>query len=343
MELGGVTEKKCNPITNKYTHNIDPILKLVSGLEVLDRKNVEDWASDDRTSEILEEVKTPKFDMLYQRFKPPDMVVRTNNTDINRGPNKLLNLSVLKTGGEFPHTNVVITDVPPSGKNKNEENEGKNEKNEEYNSSDNGTANSTQIERKAASKAPTSSPVSRISPVLHRDQATSPNFRFDEDTDHSIGAMQQLAAKLDANLLTKSIATATSPTISSKDIHYHDVDDSNVDNTREQQPPLQHQSLPQPSPFLSLSELDKDMEVPLSQMNVSMETSVNNDDIIDNILNRESLHFMQYISPCHSMINVLSNIRRRRLSQAMTRLCVNAVRHCHHRLPMMRAREVFSF
>ena len=68
--------------------------------------------------------------------------------------------------------------------------------------------------------------------------------------------MQQLAAKLDANLLTKSIPLPHLP-LYLADIHYHDVDDSNVDNTREQQ--LQHQSLPQPSPFLSLSELDKDI------------------------------------------------------------------------------------
>ena len=78
-------------------------------------------------------------------------------------------------------------------------------------------------------------------------------------------------------------------------------------------------------------------------MNVSMETSVNNDDIIDggNILNRESLHFMQYISPCHSMINVLSNIRRKTIPSYDEVVC-ECRGQSHHRLPMMRP-EVFLF
>ena len=340
LDLDDSTSRHSNPITSEYTENIDPIMRLAPDLEFLDGRQVVDWPGYNKSSSaMLEEVKTPKFDKLYQRFKPHDKSVPNNSPD-----------------GESSHADVN-TEI--SSENKGQDGNGDNDDNRTLtdgngNNDDNRTltddsgkdVESQRTQRKFISTS--TSPIFGALPVIFRDQATSPQVLYDEDTDKSILAMRELTKKLDANLQNKkSVAMTTSPpTSSSTDVH--DVNCWDVGGQFSSVPfrkPYMTQAQrkqerlikPQPGPFVSLSELEEEMKVPLSQHALNKKTTdlglLNNEDSIDveNIerggddRGTKSQDDMKHIISCHSIMKFVSNLRWRRLHQAMMKLWVNAV------------------
>ena len=357
LDLGGVRERHSNPITPEYTKNIDTILRLVPDLEFLDKKQVTNWPSYSETSKTMfQEVKTPKFDKLYERFKPPNTAVLTNELDKNNESIERPEIPPLENDVEFPQKHVTYTEIHPdddiNAKNDSADNEVMVQI--KLNDKDDGNTHY----KSATTSTVSTSPMPKKMPVVLRDQATSPKFTYDQDTDSSIVAMRELTAKLDANLQTRSIATATSPTLSASVISptvLTSENDNNCWNVESQsssilvKQPVQFQKQlrrpqewrPQPAPFLSLSELDKEMQIPLSHHAINtkkanplddgdadmfMNSGTKDENVEEgNSLSHESNKYTKYILPCSSIINTLNNFRRRRQYQVIMKLWANAM------------------
>ena len=86
-------------MVSKYSKNIK-LLGFLKSLRSVDGEDLQLWPSTDD----YQEIKTPKFDMIAQRYRS---VVSSENRHDPDQPEKIT-IAVTKTGGRFPHTDVRI-------------------------------------------------------------------------------------------------------------------------------------------------------------------------------------------------------------------------------------------
>ena len=106
LSLADKNNKKANPVCSKYVKNVY-VLNFIDNLKMLDQVDINLWP----TYEEIDEMKTPKFDILMRRFKPAG--IQADNYFNSPGSPEKISLSITKTGGPHPHTDVTISKVAP--------------------------------------------------------------------------------------------------------------------------------------------------------------------------------------------------------------------------------------